>query len=90
MDFQSIVIPVRYHNKFPKFVHNMIDFNMHYLGLHYIYIFENCPEFPFITKFQKINFAFYIFSVWSFQHTKFSQDMYYILYLWLYLPFTIF
>ena len=25
MSFQSIVIPVRYHNKFPKFVCNVID-----------------------------------------------------------------
>ena len=25
-DFQSIVIPVPYHNKIPEFVRNMIDF----------------------------------------------------------------
>ena len=41
MIFQSIVIPVSYHNKFPKFVYNVID--LQYLRSNY----KNCLEFPF-------------------------------------------
>ena len=40
--FQSIVIPVRYHNKFPKFVCNVID-----LCTHLMSNYKNRLEFPF-------------------------------------------
>ena len=43
MIFQSIVIPVRYHNTFPKFVWKVIDLCTTYIRSNY----KNRPEFPF-------------------------------------------
>ena len=44
MIFQSIIITVPYHNKFPKYVCYVIELRTTYKGK---VIFKNSPEFPF-------------------------------------------